>query len=104
MDDRSPGAGVLPGAPLSDASDRPRSDKATWALGLGVVGLVLGFLLLFAVLTPAAIVCGVRALREIRVDPELTGRRRAWTGIGLAVVAPLLWLGVFVAFLADGIA
>ncbi len=103
MDDRSTGAGVLPGAQLSDATDRPRSDKANWALGLGVLGLALGFLLMFAVLTPAGIVCGVRALREIRAEPELTGRRRAWTGIGLALVAPVVWVGLYVALLTGGV-
>ena len=104
MDERSPGAGVLTGKQRSAAGARPRSEKANWALGLGVLGIALGFLLMFAVLTPAAIVVGVRALREIRAEPQLTGRRRAWTGIGLAIVAPLLWLGVFVAFLVDGVA
>ena len=81
----------------------PRSDKATLAMWLGVTGIGLGFLLMFAVLTPAAIVCGVRALREIQAEPTLTGRGRAWTGIGLALVAPVLWVGLFVGLLSDGV-
>jgi len=80
-----------------------QSRSATWALGLGVLGVALGFLLLFAVLTPAAIIYGVRGLREVRAEPELRGRGRAWTGIGLAVVAPFLWVGLFVALLTDGL-
>ena len=90
-------------APMT-ATEPPRSERATWALWLGVAGVGFGFLLIFAVLTPAAIVYGVRALRDIRARPELTGRARAWTGIGLAIVAPLLWVGVFVALLVQGIA
>jgi len=77
--------------------------SATWALWLGVLGVAFGFLLMFAVLTPAAIVYGVRGLREIRAQPSLRGRGRAWTGIGLAAVAPFLWVGLFVAFLTDGV-
>jgi hypothetical protein len=102
MTDGSSSGGVL-------AGDRPaaglvrHSRHATWALWLGGLGFGLGFLLLFAVLTPAAIVFGVRGLREIHADPQLRGRGRAWAGMALAVVAPLVWIGVFVAFLVDGI-
>jgi hypothetical protein len=79
------------------------SRSATMALGLGVCGVGLGFLLMFAVLTPAAIVYGIRGLREIRAEPTLRGRGRAWTGIGLAAVAPFLWVGLFVALLSEGV-
>jgi uncharacterized protein DUF4190 len=93
-------------APLGErsAGAPARSRSATWSLWLGVLGVALGFLLMFAVLTPAAIVYGVRGLREIRAEPQLSGRRRAWAGIGLGIVAPLLWVGVFVALLVDGVA
>jgi hypothetical protein len=80
-----------------------QSRSATLALGLGVCGVAFGFLLMFAVLTPAAIVFGVRGLREIRAEPSLRGRGRAWTGIGLAAVAPVLWVGLFVALLSEGV-
>ncbi len=89
--------------PLRPAVPAGESRAATWALWLGVLGIGLGFLLLFAVLTPAALVYGVRALREIRAEPGLTGRGRAWTGICLAVVAPFVWVGLFVGLLADGL-
>jgi hypothetical protein len=90
-DERSGGGGTV------------QSRSATWAFWLGVLGIGLGFLLMFAVLTPAAIVYGVRGLREIRAEPALRGRGRAWTGIGLAAAAPVLWVGVFVALLTDGV-
>lgn len=77
--------------------------SATWSLWLGVSGVALGFLLMFAVLTPAAIVYGVRGLREIRAQPALRGRGRAWTGIGLGALAPFLWVGLFVTLLSDGV-
>jgi hypothetical protein len=85
------------------AGGAEHSRAATWALGLGVCGIAFGFLLMFAVLTPAAIIYGVRGLREIRAEPALRGRGRAWTGIGLAAVAPFLWVGLFVALLSDGL-
>jgi hypothetical protein len=80
----------------------PRSERATWALWLGLAGVGLGFMLMFAVLTPAAIACGVRGLREIHAEPELTGRGRAWWGIILGLVAPFLWVGLFVGLLVNG--
>ncbi len=67
-DERSGGGGTV------------QSRSANWAFWLGVLGIGLGFLLMFAVLTPAAIVYGVRGLREIRAEPALRGRGRAWTG------------------------
>ena len=81
----------------------PRSERATWALWLGLAGVGLGFMLMFAVLTPAAVVCGVRGLREIHARPELTGRGRAWWGILLGLVAPFLWVGLFVGLLVNGV-
>jgi len=89
-------------APKRAAGGADHSRSATWAFGLGVCGVAFGFLLLFAVLTPAAIVYGVRGLREIRAEPHLRGRGRAWAGIGLATIAPFLWVGLFVALFTDG--
>jgi hypothetical protein len=85
------------------ADPRPASSrKADLSLVLGAAGLLLGFLLLFAVLTPAAIVAAVAALKEIRLQPTLRGRWKAWTGIGLAVAAPVLWISAFLAFAENG--
>ena len=101
MNDPIPTRSAPAGRRSADGGMHSRS--ATWALGLGVCGVAFGFLLMFAVLTPAAIVYGVRGLREIRAQPALRGRGRAWTGIGLAAVAPFLWVGVFVALFNDGV-
>jgi hypothetical protein len=93
---------VTPGTVTAADSAPPSSRKANVSLGLGAAGLLLGFLLLFAVLTPAAIVAAVGALREIRLQPALRGRWKAWTGIGLAVAAPVLWVSAFLAFAENG--
>jgi hypothetical protein len=92
---------MTPGAATAEPSP-DSSRKANLSLAFGVGGLVLGFLLMFAVLTPAAIVTAVGALKEIRVQPGLRGRWKAWTGIGLAVAAPVLWVSAFLAFAENG--
>jgi hypothetical protein len=91
-------SGTVTAAELTPRSSR----KANLSLAIGAAGLVLGFLLLFAVLTPAAIFTAVGALKEIRVHPALRGRWKAWTGIGLAVVAPVLWISAFLTFAENG--
>lgn len=78
------------------------SRLANLSLALGAAGLVLGFLLMFAVLTPAAILAAIAALREIRAQPALRGRGRAWAGIALAVASPVLWVSAFLAFSENG--
>jgi len=93
---------VTPGTVTAADSAPTSSHKANVSLVLGAAGLLLGFLLLFAVLTPAAIVAAVGALREIRLQPALRGRWKAWAGIGLAVVAPVLWVSAFLAFAENG--
>jgi hypothetical protein len=99
--DQGPGA-IKPGTVTATGPAPTSSRKADLSLAIGGAGLVLGFLLLFAVLTPAAIVIGVGALREIRLRPGLRGRWKAWTGIGLAIVAPVLWVSAFLTFADNG--
>jgi hypothetical protein len=99
--DREPGA-MRPGTVTTAGPAPTSSRKADLSLGIGAAGVLLGFLLLFAVLTPAAIFTGVGALKEIRVEPALRGRWKAWTGIGLAVVAPVLWVSAFLALADSG--
>jgi hypothetical protein len=99
--DRGPDA-MTPGTVAAAGPPPTSSRKANLSLAIGAAGLVLGFLLLFAVLTPAAIVTGVGALKEIRVRPALRGRWKAWTGIGLAVAAPVLWVSAFLTFAENG--
>lgn len=97
--DQGPGA-IRPGTTTATDANGASSRKADLSLGIGAAGLLLGFLLLFAILTPAAIITGVSALKEIRTRPTLRGRWKAWTGIGLAIAAPVLWVSAFLA-LAD---
>ena len=99
--DRGPDT-MTPGTVAAAGSAPTSSRKANLSLAIGAAGMVLGFLLLFAVLTPAAIVTAVGALKEIRVQPALRGRWKAWTGIGLAIVAPVLWVSAFLAFAETG--
>jgi Domain of unknown function (DUF4190) len=99
--DQEPGA-IRPGTVTATGLAPTSSRKADLSLAIGAAGLVLGFLLLFAVLTPAAIVTGVGALKEIRRRPGLRGRWKAWTGIGLAIVAPVLWVSAFLAVADNG--
>jgi hypothetical protein len=99
--DQGPGA-IRPGTVTATGPAPTSSRKADLSLGIGAAGFVLGFLLLFAVLTPAAIVTGVGALKEIRIQPTLRGRWKAWTGIGLAVAAPVLWVSAFLAIAENG--
>jgi hypothetical protein len=99
--DQGPGA-MRPRTVTTAGTAPVSSRKANLSLGIGAAGVVLGFLLLFAVLTPVAIVIGVGALKEIRVHPALRGRWKAWTGIGLAVVAPVLWVSAFLTFAENG--
>jgi hypothetical protein len=97
------GAGAMTPGAVTATEPSPRSSrKADLSLALGVAGLILGFLLLFAVLTPAAIITAAGALREIRLEPALRGRWKAWTAIGLAVTAPVLWVSAFLAFADNG--
>jgi hypothetical protein len=96
-------AGTSNGRPIHLAPGAaPHSRKASLSLWLGAGGFVLGFLLLFAVLTPAAIVAAVGALREIRLQPSLRGRWKAWTAIGFAIAAPVLWVSAFLTFAESG--
>jgi hypothetical protein len=99
--DRGVGA-MTPDAATATGRSPRSSRKADLSLALGAAGLVLGFLLLFAVLTPAAIITAVGALKEIRIEPALRGRWKAWTAIGLAITAPVLWVSAFLAFANNG--
>ncbi len=72
--------------------DLPGSAIAAGYLGLGalfpLIGLPLGVF---------AIVCGVRALQRIELDPTLHGSGRAWFGIIAGVLGTVVWgLGVVV--------
>jgi hypothetical protein len=99
--DRGEGA-MIPETVTAPSTAAVTSRKANLSLAIGAAGFLLGFLLLFAVLTPAAIITAVGALKEIRVQPALRGRWKAWTGIGLAVAAPVVWVSMFLAIADTG--
>lgn len=96
-------AGAAGAGPLHVAAERgPQSRKAAWSLWLGLAGFAFGFLLMFAVFTPAGLVAAVGALRDMRLQPSLRGRWKAWTGIGLAIVSPILWVSAFLTYADTG--
>ena len=101
MNDGTVSAGPLRGE--RTAAHPAPNRNASWSLYLGLLGVGLGFMLMFTVLTPAGVITGVRGLREIAAEPGQRGRGRAWTGIGLSILAPPLWVGLFVGLLAFGV-
>jgi uncharacterized Tic20 family protein len=82
--------------------DRPRSTKATVSIVLAVLSLLLGWLFLFVLLTPAAIVIGALSLRDIRRNHALKGRWRARIAIAIAIIAPFFWILIYLAVLTAG--
>ncbi len=72
-------------------NSRPRSRKASWALALAVIGAVFGGLIVPLFCSPAAVIQGIRALREIRAHPELKGKRLAIAAIVLGTLGFLFW-------------
>ena len=96
-------AGTAGAAPRPVASEPgAQSRKASLSLWLGLAGFAFGFLLMFAILTPAGLVAAVSALRDMRLQPSLRGRWKAWTGIGLAIASPILWVSAFLTYAETG--
>jgi hypothetical protein len=92
-----------------DPTIRPRDpgpdaiDRALLPVGRPISAIAAGYLALFSILPliglPAAIlavVCGVRALKTIKMDPSLSGKGRAWFGIIVGSAMSLLTLIVFI--------
>ncbi|MBV9311454.1 MAG: DUF4190 domain-containing protein, partial [Solirubrobacterales bacterium] len=67
------------------------SRKASWSLALALIGAVFGGLIVPLLCSLAAVVQGIRALREIRAHPELKGKRLAITAIVLGTLGFLFW-------------
>lgn len=84
-------------------NSRPRSRKASWALGLAVAGALLGGFIVPVLCGPAAVVQGIRALREIRAHPELKGKRLAIAAIVLGTLGFLFWALLLMAGLAASV-
>jgi hypothetical protein len=60
------------------------------AIAAGYLGLFAFFPILGAVAGPAALVCGILALKKIKADPSLSGSGRAWFGIIAGSILGLL--------------
>ena len=52
--------------------------RSVWAIVAGYMAL---FIPIMCVTAPIALFCGIMALREIRRNPKLHGKGRAWFGI-----------------------
>jgi len=83
--------------PLADAVPPPppgsgsrRSGRATAALVLGIVGI----LVFPVVCSTLAIIFGALALRDMGPDPEVRGRSMAWWGLGLGIAGLLIGIGL----------
>ena len=70
---------------------RPASAIAAGYLGLFAILPFLG--LLPGVL---AVIFGIIALKKINRDPSLCGKARAWFGIIVGSLAPIIWIGLLV--------
>lgn len=96
-----------------DPAARPRGpapstmDRMLLPVGRPASAIAAGYLALFSILPlvgliPAilAVACGATALKAIRLDPELSGKGRAWFGIlfgGTTSVLTILFI-VFMVF------
>lgn len=67
-----------------------RSGRATAALVLGIVGI----LVFPVVCSTLAIIFGALALRDMGPDPEVKGRSMAWWGLGLGIAGLLIGIGL----------
>ena len=67
-----------------------RSGRATAALVLGIVGI----LVFPVVCSTLAIIFGALALRDMGPDPEVRGRSMAWWGLGLGIAGLLIGIGL----------
>jgi hypothetical protein len=73
--------------------------RSHWAIMAGYFGLLGLFPLIGLVFAPAAIVCGVKAIRHIKRDPRQHGMGRAVTGIVLGGIGSLASLFMLVGIL-----
>lgn len=75
--------------------------RSHWAIMAGYFGLLGLFPLIGLVLAPAAIVCGIKAIRHIKRDPKQHGMGRAVTGIVLgtlgSIMSVLMLIGILTA-------
>ena len=79
-----------------------RSRKAVVALVLAVSCVLFGWIGAWIILTPLAIVFGVLALHDIRHGRAVNGRRMAWTAIVMSILAPVVWIVLYLVAIAGG--
>jgi hypothetical protein len=80
--------------PAPDSVDRllmPVGRPAS-AIAAGYLGLLSFFPLIGLLFGIGAVVLGIRALRQIKADPSLSGKGRAWFGIIVGGPMAALWL------------
>ncbi len=82
-------AGEMPPPPPAGDDDR-RSGRATAALVLGIVGI----LVFPVVCSTLAIIFGALALRDMGNDPDVKGRSMAWWGLGLGIAGLLIGIAL----------
>lgn len=89
-----------PGAPRAPVRTSPR---AVWAMALGILSVVTGFLVIPLICAVMANVLASQAIQEIDATPGLGGRGQAVAGIACATGAMVLWGSVaIVAIIVEG--
>jgi hypothetical protein len=79
-----------------------RSRKAVVALALAVACVLFGWTGAWILLTPLTIVFGALALRDVRKGRAVNGRRMAWCAIAMSILAPVVWILLYLVVLAGG--
>jgi hypothetical protein len=92
----------MEGAVVALPQAAPSSRKAVTSLVLAVLSVLFGWVGLFLLLTPLAIVFGSLALRDIRHGRAIKGRRMAWVAIVASILAPVVWILLFYVALIAG--
>ncbi|WP_217924999.1 DUF4190 domain-containing protein [Miltoncostaea oceani] len=87
--------GGVPAAGTATTDVRPSSGKATAALVLGIVGL----LLVPIVCSTLAIIFGALAMGDTSKDPQLQGRGQAIAGLVLGIVGLVAGVLLFMALM-----
>jgi hypothetical protein len=90
--------------PAARAQDLPDAvTRSLMPVGRPASAIASGYLALFAILPllgllpgVLAVIFGIIALKKINRDPSLCGKGRAWFGIIVGSLAPIIWIGLLV--------